>query len=330
MAGKDWYYGFMKRHPNIIVVSNKKLELSVDGAKAFNEAEVLEYCDNRLAQEIIHHVDNTESQNDDGKKISMNKKKRKLDLELASTRRRSTLSRDDDITNGDMQNKKIKEMAPEQYENEKNKSALEELQIQVLKQLGRKTYSGIKKERKGEVFRNVESEPEVTLTAEVVESSDPLEALSVPGPSRQSESVSQFKKRSTNDQLTTLSSDLDIKEEYSVQDSRRTGEETLADFSIVSQDDVSESDISTDDIILSHFRSKAELNSDSSVYFKAQSEKRKQKVTTELLFHRYKLKSKREIDRLHKKIRELKASVQKYKRQVYKLQRRCDNVMGEK
>lgn len=253
-------------------------------------------------------------------------------------------------TNGDDMTEVLKQTNPEHNKSEENKFAVTEIQRQVLRTIRRQKNGSHSRteERKGEKFRNGDSEPEVALNVELVEVIDPLEALSVPGPSGHKHyssygNTAQNKAQATSESFqeisisndatedpcllqSMLSLNYEIKEENTVEDTVRTEEETLADFNIVSQDDDSGGDDSSNDIIVSRFRPETESISDSSVYFKAQStEKRKQKVTTELLFHRYKLKSEREIDRLHKKIRELKNSVVKYKRKVYKLQRRCDN-----
>lgn len=87
MAGRDWYYAFLKRHPNIVPVPAKKVGECVEGGNPFNEAEVLRFSDNRIVQEIIHHVDDVECQT-----RVVRRKKRKLNNKLASTYRSNPVS----------------------------------------------------------------------------------------------------------------------------------------------------------------------------------------------------------------------------------------------
>lgn len=55
MAGKDWYYGFIKRHLNISL--RKPKATSLNKITAFNEIEVRKFFDNLESLQKIHHFD---------------------------------------------------------------------------------------------------------------------------------------------------------------------------------------------------------------------------------------------------------------------------------
>ncbi|XP_034938182.1 uncharacterized protein [Chelonus insularis] len=76
MVGKDWFYGFQKRHPNISL--RKPESTSITRIKAFNETEIKMFSDNLDALQAKHHFDPYHIYNVDEIGISDVKKNSKI------------------------------------------------------------------------------------------------------------------------------------------------------------------------------------------------------------------------------------------------------------
>ena len=76
MAGKDWYYGFIKRHPNISL--RKPEATSLNRITAFNETEVKAFFNNLETLQRTHHFDGDRIYNVDETGITIDQRNSRI------------------------------------------------------------------------------------------------------------------------------------------------------------------------------------------------------------------------------------------------------------